>query len=273
MTLPGAREFAIALAQEAGHLLLNIRLRGLNHQATRAKRGFFDIVTEADVASERFIADAIGATYPGHGLYAEESAQGHPPDVEWLWIVDPVDGTTNYSHGLPLFAVNLALSHWGAPVLGVTHDPSAGRTYWAETGGGAWVRHAGEDRPIRVSTTADLEHALLATGFVHARIAGPTRNRAEFHALDLQTQAVRRLGSAAIVMAWIASGYLEGYWEADLKPWDVAAGCVLIKEAGGALTQYDGSRFGLDSRTMVASNGRPGVHQPICDTLARIRAG
>ena len=131
------REFAITLAQQAGQLLLDYLRRGLTADSIRQKTGHFDIVTEADVASERLILEALRSRFPSHGIYSEESANGALPDDEWLWLVDPIDGTTNYSHGLPIFAVNMALAHRGAPVLSVTHDPSAGRTYWAERGGGA----------------------------------------------------------------------------------------------------------------------------------------
>jgi myo-inositol-1(or 4)-monophosphatase len=142
-TMQEIREFAIDLACRAGDLLRDYRQRGLVDDTIRSKTGHFDIVTEADLASERLILAALRSSFPGHGIHAEESANGVLPDAEWLWLVDPVDGTTNYAHGLPIFAVNLTLAYRGEPVLGVTHDPSSGRTYWAERGGGAWVRVAG----------------------------------------------------------------------------------------------------------------------------------
>jgi len=266
------REFAISLAQQVGDLLLDYLRRGLADDAIHEKTGHFDIVTEADVAAERLILTAIRTAFPDHSVFAEESASGTPPEVEWLWLVDPVDGTTNFSHGLPIFAVNICLAHHGVPVLGVTHHPSAGRTYWAEQGGGAWVRAAGEDRPIRVSATANLERALLATGFVAGRRHDPTHNRAEFTALDLRSQSVRRLGSAALELAWIAAGLLEGYWEEGLKPWDWTAGQVLVTEAGGRVTGYDSVPLRLDSRNLVASNGQPAIHDAILETLAAVKA-
>lgn len=266
------REFAIALAQRAGELLLEYRRNGLAEDAIREKAGHFDIVTVADVAAERLIVAALQSAYPDHSIYAEESAQGQAPDVEWLWVVDPLDGTTNYAHGLPIFGVNLALAHFGVPVLGVTHDPSAGRTYWAEAGGGAWVRAAGHDRPIAVAGVAAIERALLASGFVAARKERPLHNRAEFNALDLRSQSVRRLGSAALALAWVASGFLEAYWESELKPWDYAAGWVLVTEAGGRITEHSGAPLRLDSLSLIASNGQPGIYQVIEDTLRTARA-
>lgn len=266
------REFAIDLAERAGRLLQEILGRGLDSSRTRAKLGHFDIVTEADLASERLIVDALRAAFPTHAIHAEESASGGLPAAEWLWLVDPVDGTTNFSHGLPIFAVNLALAHRGVPVLGVTHDPSSGCTFWAEQGGGAWLRAAsGVDRRQTVSAVSELSRALLATGFIHGRIKGLGSNRAEFWALDEQAQSVRRLGSAALTMAWVATGHLEAYWEAELKPWDLAAGYVLLTEAGGRITEYDGAPFRLDSHTMIASNGQPGIHDAIMATIARMR--
>lgn len=265
-------EFAIALAQRAGELLLDYRRRGLAEDAIRQKTSHYDIVTEADVAAEQLILTALRAKFPEHGIYAEESANGALPATEWLWLVDPVDGTTNFAHGLPIFAVNLALAHHGRPVLGITHDPSASRTYWAERGGGAWVRVAGIDQQVHVSSTADLERALLSTGFISARREKPLHNRAEFNALDLRSQSVRRLGSAALALAWIAAGYLENYWEEGLKPWDYAPGWLLVIEAGGKITEYDGGPFKLNSRSLVASNGQPGIHDEILATLAALRS-
>jgi myo-inositol-1(or 4)-monophosphatase len=266
------REFTIELACRAGNLLLEIIERGLDHDHTRDKLGHFDIVTEADIASEHLVKEALRAAFPGHSVHAEESASGSLPSCEWLWLVDPVDGTTNYAHGLPIFGVNLALARDRQPVLAVTHDPSAGRTYWAEAGGGAWLRSDGRDRRLEVSDVTEISRALLATGFIHGRATGSHANRAEFTALDLKSQSVRRLGAASIIMAWVAAGHLEGYWEAGLKPWDLAAGWLLIAEAGGKLTEYDGSPFRLDSPTMIASNGQSGVHETIMATLAEVRS-
>lgn len=270
--MQGIREFAIDLAHRAGDLLQDYRQRGLADDKIRPKAGHFDIVTEADLASERLILGALRSSFPGHGIHSEESADGVLPDAEWLWLVDPVDGTTNYAHGLPIFAVNLALAHRGQPLLGVTHDPSAGRTYWAESGGGAWTRVAGEDRRIKVSSTLSVERALLSTGFIAGRREGDDHNRVEFATLDLKAQSVRRLGSAAMALAWVAAGLLEGYWESGLKPWDYAAGWVLVFEAGGKITQYNGAPMRLDGRSLIASNGQPGIHDVVRETIAAVQA-
>lgn len=161
-------DFAIDLAERAGDILLGIQERGLNPESTRTKLGHFDIVTEADVASERFILSELGSAYPTYGVISEEMNQRFS-DAEWVWIVDPLDGTTNYSHGLPIYGVNITLAHHGYPVLGVTHEPSNNRTYWAMRGRGAWARSSapggnGETR-LHVSEVNELKHAILATGF------------------------------------------------------------------------------------------------------------
>ena len=194
------REFAIALAQQAGELLLDYRRRGLAEDTIRTKTGHFDIVTEADVASERLIFSAIREAFPDHGFHGEESAGHRLPAESWFWVVDPLDGTTNFAHGLPIYGVNMALIHDGLPVLGVTCDPSSGRTYWAERGGGAWVRFGGQDTRLSVSTIANLDRALLSTGFIAGRKLDPSHNRAEFTALDLPLAVgeAARLGGGGV---------------------------------------------------------------------------
>ena len=265
------REFAIVLAQQAGELLLDFRRRGLPQDTIRAKTGHFDIVTEADVASERLILNALREAYPDHGIHAEESANSRLPEEPWFWVIDPLDGTTNYAHGVPIYGVNMALIHGDSPVLAVTHDPSSARTYWAERGSGAWMRDRGQDTRLAVSATATLERALLATGFVSGRKLNPSHNRAEFTALDLRSQSVRRLGSAALVLAWVASGLLEAYWEEQLKPWDWIPGWLLIAEAGGRVSEYNGTAMKPGSISLVASNGHPGIHNEILETIANAR--
>ena len=170
-------DLAIELAQRAGDIVLGIRERGLNPETIRTKLGHFDIVTEADLASERFILSELRSAYPTYGIIAEETSQGFS-DAEWVWIVDPLDGTTNYSHGLPIYGVNISLAHNGYPVLGVTYEPANNRTYWAMRGRGAWVRTGvqngnGESR-LHVSEVNELKHAILATGFQYcAHRSGP----------------------------------------------------------------------------------------------------
>lgn len=272
-------DFAIDLAQRAGDILLGIRARGLNPETIRNKLGFFDIVTEADLASERFVLSELAAAYPTYGIISEETSRAMS-DAEWVWIVDPLDGTTNYSHGLPIYGVNIALAHHGYPVLGVTHEPANGRTYWAVRGQGAWVRDAARnggndgnaDARLYVSEVNELKRAILATGFQYARSDAGRARHAEFGILDGQTQSVRRLGSAAMTMAWVAAGYLEAYWESGLKPWDIAPGWVLIEEAGGHLIDFSGQPATLTAPTLIMSNGRPVIDEAIMRTVADVAA-
>ncbi len=263
--------FALEIAQRAGRLLLAYQRRGLRQDQMRTKASHADVVTEADLASERMLGSAIRSRYAEHAIFSEESASGAPPEHGWLWLVDPLDGTTNFAHGLPIFAVNLAVAHDGQVVIAVTHEPAAGRTYWAKRGDGAWVRARGRDRRLRVSETTALHRCLLATGFPYNRGAVPDDNVAEFVALDRRSQAVRRLGSSALAQAWVAAGWLDGYWEAGVKPWDTAAGSLLVGEAGGLATDYRGQPWHLTSRNMLATNGQPGVHLAIQEAIAEAR--
>jgi myo-inositol-1(or 4)-monophosphatase len=265
------REFAIDLVEQAGRLLLGYQSSGLSADQVRTKTSPADLVTEADLASDGLILGAIHAQFPGHTLFSEESSSGDPPDVEWLWLVDPLDGTTNFAHRLPIFAVNLAVARRGEVVLAVTHDPSAGRTYWAEAGSGAWVRAKFRDHPLHVSAADSLRRSLLATGFPYDRATNPDDNLAEFAALDRRCQAVRRLGSSALAAAWVAEGILDGYWEAGIKPWDTAAGSLLVREAGGAVTDCRGEPWQLASRSILVSNGQPALHRGILETIAEAR--
>jgi myo-inositol-1(or 4)-monophosphatase len=265
-------DFAIDLAERAGQLLLSYQKRGLSTDQVRTKASPADLVTEADLASERLILGAIRARFPDHVLFSEESSSGEPPDVEWLWLVDPLDGTTNFTHRFPIFATNLALANRGEVVLAVTHDPSVGRSYWAERGRGAWVRVGSQDQPLHVSAAGFLQQSLLATGFPYDRATNPDNNLAEFATLDMRCQAVRRLGSSALAAAWVAAGILDGYWEAGVKPWDTAAGALLVGEAGGAISDFLGQPWRLGSRSILVSNGQPGVHAAILETLAEVRS-
>jgi myo-inositol-1(or 4)-monophosphatase len=264
-------DFAIDVAERAGRLLLGYQTSGLSTDQVRTKVSSADLVTEADVASERLILDAIRAQFPSHAVFSEESSSGEPPEAEWLWLVDPLDGTTNFAHRLPIFAVNLALAHRGEMVLGVTHDPTGTRTYWAENGHGAWLRAEGHDHPLHVSAAGSLQHCLLATGFPYDRATNPDDNVAEFVALDRRCQAVRRLGSSALAAAWVAAGMLDGDWEAGIKPWDTGAGSLLVREAGGAASDYKGQPWQLASRNILVTNGQPGVHLVILETIIEAR--
>jgi myo-inositol-1(or 4)-monophosphatase len=239
-------EAALSAARRAGEVLR----AGFGAEHTITYKGEVDLVTEIDEEAERMITEELLGTFPSHGMLAEEGGK-LAGEEDARWIVDPLDGTTNYAHGLPIFCVSLALERSGEVVLGVVHDPMREETYVAERGGGATLN--GE--PIKVSDTEELIRALIVTGFPYDRAEMP-------EALDLfgrfaaTTRGMRRLGSAALDLCYVASGRLDGYYERGIWPWDLAAGSVIVEEAGGELTNYRGDILDLDGREIVASNGR-----------------
>lgn len=240
--------FAIETARDAGRLLLEKFGRDIAVQ----KKGDINLVTEADLASEALIVERIKSHYPKHAILAEESGEavidgGH---ATWKWIIDPLDGTTNFAHGYPCFCVTIALEHDGEVVVGVTYDPTRDELFSAERGKGASLNN----KPIRVSACEELSEALIVTGFPYdfKRREDFARHLTQFL---LNSRGVRRDGSAAIDMAYVACGRFDGFWEEGLNAWDMATGVLLIEEAGGQITNYDGSRFNIYSPPILASNG------------------
>ena len=238
-------EAAISAAREAGGVLRE----GFGWQHSVRYKGEVDIVTEVDEQAERVIKEILLVAFPAYGMLAEEGG--------WLsgeedarWIVDPLDATINYAHGLPIFAVSIALERMGELALGVVYDPMREETYVAERGGGATLN----DEPIRVSDTDESSRALIATGFPYDRNKMP-------EALDLfgrfaaVTRGMRRLGSTALDLCYVASRRLDGYYERGIWAWDIAAGSLILEEAGGKVTDYRGSELDLEGREIVASNG------------------
>lgn len=228
------------------------------------KKGVNDLVTEADLAAEAAIVRTLRAAFPDHGILAEESGR-HEGRNGAVWIVDPLDGTTNFAHGLPFCAVSIALADAGRPVHGVVLNPFGGELFSAVAGRGATLN----GRPIRVSTTARLPDALLATGFpydppeaMHARVMG------RLAAAVAAARGVRRFGAAALDLCYVACGRLDGFWEEGLKPWDTAAGVLLVREAGGYVTDLDGGEFTLEGPTVLATNGA--LHRRTAETLTAV---
>ena len=250
--------FAIETAQQAGHVLME--KFGRLTQVT--KKGDINLVTEADLASEHLIIERIKSYYPKHSILAEESGDAVTVggDSTWKWIIDPLDGTTNYAHGYPCFCVTLALEHDGEVVIGVTYDPTRDELFSAERGRGATLN----GKPVRVSATVRLSEALIVTGFPY-----DFKQKKDFarHLTDFlyHSRGVRRDGSAAIDMAYVACGRFDGFWEEGLNPWDVAAGMLLIEEAGGVVTYYDGSKFSIYRPPICASNGA--IHSQMLEVL------
>lgn len=241
-------ELALSLARGAGDILMG-HLGGLSETDIDYK-GKIDLVTQADRDSEDYIARRLEEEQPEHTLLAEEA---HVADLEGetLWVVDPLDGTTNFVHSLPLFCVSIAFCRSGRPEVGVVHAPALGETYCALKGEGATLN----GRPIRVSTNGDLQSALLCTGFASMRDDTCPDNLGNFLRALYLSRGVRRLGSAALDLAYTACGRFDGFWEIGLSPWDVAAGALLVEEAGGRVTDHGGGPDYLAGRNIVATNG------------------
>ncbi|MEO1211470.1 MAG: inositol monophosphatase family protein [Cyanobacteria bacterium J06638_20] len=244
-----------------------------NLKSIEKKGASGNLVTEADHAAEAKVLGIIQHHFPNHAILAEEGGKLGNSDSDYLWAVDPLDGTTNYAHSYPVFAVSIGLMINDVPQVGVVYDPMRRELFQAANGMGAWCdfeRDGNTDRqPMRVSTTASLQESMLVTGFAYDRRQTSDNNYAEFcHLTDL-THGVRRGGSAAIDLAYVASGRLDGYWERGLSPWDLTAGMVLVQEAGGTVTAYDESPLEMASGRILATNGV--IHQELSQTLMEIK--
>jgi myo-inositol-1(or 4)-monophosphatase len=251
------RRVAVDTARAAGQLL-HAELRGSRRIAYKGTPT--NLVTEMDARAEALILERIGDAFPDDAVLAEEGGARSGRSGR-RWIVDPLDGTTNYAHGLPIFAVSLALESDGGIALGVVYDPNLDELFVAERGRGAWL---GGTR-LTVSATALLDESLLATGFPYNVRETPDNNLAEYAAFTLRARGVRRMGSAVIYLAYVAAGRLDGYWELRLGPWDLAAGSLLVEEAGGRITDVRGGPMDLAAPSVVASNGR--IHDAMLGVL------
>jgi myo-inositol-1(or 4)-monophosphatase len=237
---------ALLAARKAGEVLR--AAFGIEHDITY--KGEVDLVTEVDAEAEQVIRNELLGTFPTHGMLAEEGGE-LVGEADARWIVDPLDGTTNYAHGLSIFCVSIALERAGEVVLGVVHDPMGEETFIAERGRGATLN----GDPINVSDTGELIRALIATGLPYDRAEMPEALEL-FGRFATTTRGMRRLGSTALDLCYVAAGRLEGYYERGIWPWDLAAGSVILEEAGGRLTNYRGDKLDLAGREIVASNGR-----------------
>jgi myo-inositol-1(or 4)-monophosphatase len=249
------------IAREAGALLM-----GYFHRRVKVEyKGDVDLVTEADRASEALITKRIGERWPGHNIMGEEGTRSEQGS-DYRWYVDPLDGTTNFAHGYPVFCVSLGLEHKDERVAAVIFDPTREEMFTAEKGGGAFLN----GQPIHVSSIANLAECLVATGFPsHKRHKNP--NIFFYHQITLKTHGVRRAGSAALDLCNVASGRFDGFWEFNLNPWDTAAGVLIVQEAGGRVTRFDGQPFRIDSRETLASNGQ--VHEALLREFQAILRG
>lgn len=224
-----------------------------------------DLVTAADKDAEKKVLEILQRHVPDHDILAEESGELGDRTSDFRWAIDPLDGTTNYTHQYPFYAVSIGLLYQGTPWLGVIYDPSHDDLFRAAKGLGATCNR----RPIHVSQTDQLANSLLVTGFAYDRRETSDNNYAEFCHLTHKTQGVRRGGAASIDLAYVACGRLDGYWERGLSPWDLAAGVVLVEEAGGRVTAYDQSPFEIESGRLLATNGN--IHQELSNVLVDIK--
>lgn len=216
---------AMAMAREAGEA--QMQLYRSSHLDIVTKQNAYDVVTAADKASERIVVEAINRLYPGHSILSEESGV-HEGDSEWQWVIDPLDGTTNYSNGLPIFNVSIGVKHRGETVVGVVYAAALGEMFHAVKGGGAYLN----GKPIACSSKSLLEQAVVSTGFPYDKAVNPDNNIDRASRVIPLVRGLRRLGSAAIDISYVAAGFLDGYWEMNLNEWDVCAALLIASEAG-----------------------------------------
>jgi myo-inositol-1(or 4)-monophosphatase len=259
------REVAVGAAQAAGAAIRAVAEAGVQSIVFKGE-GKRDLVTEADKRSEQIIVDAITGRFPDHRILAEEGTSTGGSG-EYRWIIDPLDGTTNFAHQYPLYCVSIAVERGGETLVGVVYAPYMDELFVAVRGEGATLNGA----PIRVSPVSDLIGGLLCTGFPY-RLDGPAGNNlTNWGNFVLRTQATRRDGAAALDLCYVGAGRFDGFWELNLQPWDIAAGALIVQEAGGTITDAYGKPYTVEGHDVVASNGH--LHQQMLDVLAMGRNG
>lgn len=249
-------DLAIQMAKEAGAYQLS-QLGKAHHVHYK---GEIDLVTEVDKACEEMITQKIHQHFPDHDILSEEGG-GERKHSDYKWIIDPLDGTTNFAHGYPLFCVSIALEYQGDIILGVVYEPNHDELFYAQKGGGSFCN----DKKIVVSQTPGLKKSLLATGFAYNINKTKNNNLNHFNQIILKSQAVRRDGVAAVDLCYVACGRYDGFWELNLFPWDVAAGTLIVREARGVVTNFKNQEFSIYEKEIVASNSL--VHQAMIDVL------
>lgn len=250
----------IQIAEEACRISGEIQREGLKKNREIHFKGKINLVTDIDHACERAIVELVQGKFPDHDILAEEGS-GKRLDSEYKWIIDPLDGTTNYAHGYPLFCTSIALEYQGEIVVGAVYDPNLDEMFLAEHSQGATLN--GEK--IQVSEVESLQKAMLCTGFAYNVHETENNNLNHFQNFLMNSQAVRRDGVAAIDLCYVAMGRYEGFWELNLFPWDVAAGVIILREAGGQATDFSGNPFQVYFKELLASNGK--VHQEMLKIL------
>ncbi len=251
-----AREAAL----KAGEFLRN----NLNRRQRVAYKGVVNLVTDCDRRSQAIITTALRRAFPDHGILAEEGEETRQPDkTGYRWLIDPLDGTTNFAHRLPIFCVSIALEYAGKVILGLVYDPMRQELFQAVRGRGAFLN----GRRIKVSDTRLLNRSLLATGFPYDLRESRVNNLTHFENFLFRAQAIRRCGAAALDLCYVACGRFDGFWELKLNPWDVAAGTLMVTEAGGTVSDFRGGKCFLDGREVVATNGL--IHRAMLRVLKK----
>mgnify|MGYP000862281005 CR=1 FL=1 len=253
-------DFMLGTAEMAGKILMSHFRQELTIESKDHRVGGIDIVTNADKEAEEAIIGAIRQNFPGHDILAEETS-GQLEGSEFLWVVDPLDGTVNFAHNYPHFAISIALEHKGSIVAGIVSNPVGKENFYAVKGGGAYLN----GNEISVSKAAILNRSIVGTGFPYDKAFSDENNLKEFSRVLLKVQGMRRLGSAALDLAYVGCGRLDGFWELKLKPWDVAAGILVVAEASGVVSDRFGKKFDLYSPSILATNGL--IHSAMIEVL------
>lgn len=256
-------EVAVLAARQAGRILLDFSQHTFEiHQKTQS----INLVTEADLRSEEAIIGSIRKAFPDHQILSEEQGMQDIPANPIKWIIDPLDGTTNFAHGFPLYNVSIGVEYQGTCVIGIVYDPTRDELFVGQQGLGTTLN----GHPIHVSATTKLSEALLVTGFAYDVQTAQDNNLKEFGAFTLRARGIRRTGTAAIDLCYIACGRFDGFWELHLNPWDTAAGKVIVEEAGGTLTNYHNEPYSIYGQTLIATNSL--IHQEMVEVLKEIRS-
>jgi myo-inositol-1(or 4)-monophosphatase len=249
----------ILIAKEAGSI---VREGFNNNLSINFKTNESDLVTNIDTASEKLITDFIRKKYPTHGILAEEGGETKQSS-EYVWVVDPLDGTVNFAHGLPIFSVAIGLQKEGETIAGVVYDVPQDVIYSAEAGGGAYA----DSTKINVTGNDNLKHSILVTGFPYNIRENPYNALEKFVALTKSSRGMRRLGSASIDFCYVAKGVFDGFWEVYLHPWDICPGKLIVEEAGGIVTDFSGNPTTIHSKQILASNGK--IHSDMVEILRK----
>ncbi len=250
-------EKIIEIAREAGKFLKENEGK---ISEIKEKGSFTNLVTDIDKGSEKMIKAFVEKNFPGHGILAEESGASSP-ESEYRWIIDPLDGTTNFTHAFPVYSVSIAVEHKGEVVAGAVYDPNFDEVFSAEKGSGSFIN----GRRLKVTSTDKLERSMLATGFPYDVKDNPFNCVEHFEAFLIKSQAVRRMGSAAIDICYVAAGRLDGFWEVNLHPWDTAAAVLITTEAGGKVTGFHGEKYSIYQKDIVLSNER--IHAEMLEVI------